>query len=273
MSIGVYTSNQQREIAELEDYIKSIGHDFKNKSLVTDSGGETVESIKARLDAHLGEKIQLSEEKVNEIKSISSSASLKEGVKVEISEAGRVRAANSEELKQSQLFEIMSNSKELHSYYPEYEDALEKESTGFKKAYATQTIGKYVDSGIKTDEVDLSYVERLNALYDKLREEIKGVSDEEEQNARMKSLDDSYNRVFGKNIVNPLKSQYDGQESFYQTGVQRKDSQMEASYNGLKEAKGLYDALLNNANWHNTNYMKDIIGKLTDAIVANAKSR
>ncbi len=48
---------------------------------------------------------------------------------------------------------------------------------------------------------------------------------------------------------------------------------MEASYNGLKEAKSLYDALLDSNNWHNTDYMKDIIGKLTDAIVSNAKSR
>ena len=176
-------------------------------------------------------------------------------------------------LRRSKLFEINSNAREAKTY-PEYEEVFEKVSSGFKKAYATQTIGKYADSGISTDEVDLSYVARLNALYDKLREEIKGVADEEEQTARMKSLDDSYQRVFDKNIVNPLKSQYDSQFSFYKNGaLMRKDSQMIESYKGLTEVGNLYDALLDRNNWHNSDYMKGVIGRLTDAIVSNAKSK
>ena len=83
----------------------------------------------------------------------------------------------------------------------------------------------------------MACVEKMNALYEKFREEI-NEAPEDEKNDRLRSLDDAYLLVFKKNIVNPLKSQYDGHASFYENGaLMRKDSQMEASYNGLKEAK------------------------------------
>lgn len=267
---GYNVSTAQREIAELEEYIKNSGNDFKTKSLVANPNGETVESNRAKKSARLEQQIQISEEKRDEVKNKSSVNRSAEGVEMEISETGRLRAENA--TRESILFEINSNAKEA-KVYPEYEEAFEKESVGFKKAYATQTIGKYVDSGIKKDEVDLSYVEKLNALYDKLREEIKGVGDPEEQTARMKSLDDSYQRVFEKNIVKPLKSQYDGQASFYESGTTRKDSQMISSYQGLKDSRSVVDALMNNDNWHDTDSMKTLIEKLTDAVVTNAASK
>jgi len=267
---GYNVSAAQREIAELEEYIKNNGNDFKTKALVANPNGETVESNRAKKSARLEQQIQISEEKRDEVKNKSSVNRSAEGVEMEISETGRLRAENA--TRESILLEINSNAKEA-KVYPEYEKAFEKESVGFKKAYATQTIGKYVDSGIKKDEVDLSYVEKLNALYDKLREEIKGVGDPEEQTARMKSLDDSYQRVFEKNIVKPLKSQYDGQASFYESGTTRKDSQMISSYQGLKDSRSVVDALMNNDNWHDTDSMKTLIEKLTDAVITNAASK
>ncbi|MCR5546427.1 MAG: hypothetical protein K6F30_08135 [Lachnospiraceae bacterium] len=267
---GYNVSTAQREIAELEEYIKNNGNDFKTKALVANPNGETVESNRAKKSARLEQQIQISEEKRDEVKNKSSVNRSAEGVEMEISETGRLRAENA--TRESILLKINSNAKEA-KVYPEYEEAFEKESVGFKKAYATQTIGKYVDSGIKKDEVDLSYVEKLNALYDKLREEIKGVGDPEEQTARMKSLDDSYQRVFEKNIIKPLKSQYDGQASFYESGTTRKDSQMISSYQGLKDSRSVVDALMNNDNWHDTDSMKTLIEKLTDAVVTNAASK
>ena len=267
---GYNVSAAQREIAELEEYIKNNGNDFKTKALVANPNGETVESNRAKKSARLEQQIQISEEKRDEVKNKSSVNRSAEGVEMEISETGRLRAENA--TRESILLEINSNAKEV-KVYPEYEKAFEKESVGFKKAYATQTIGKYADSGIKKDEVDLSYVEKLNALYDKLREEIKGVGDPEEQTARMKSLDDSYQRVFEKNIVKPLKSQYDGQASFYESGTTRKDSQMISSYQGLKDSRSVVDALMNNDNWHDTDSMKTLIEKLTDAVITNAASK
>ena len=267
---GYNVSAAQREIAELEEYIKNNGNDFKTKALVANPNGETVESNRVKKSARLEQQIQISEEKRDEVKNKSSVNRSAEGVEMEISETGRLRAENA--TRESILLEINSNAKEA-KVYPEYETAFEKESVGFKKAYATQTIGKYVDSGIKKDEVDLSYVEKLNALYDKLREEIKGVGDPEEQTARMKSLDDSYQRVFEKNIVKPLKSQYDGQASFYEIGTTRKDSQMISSYQGLKDSRSVVDALMNNDNWHDTDSMKTLIEKLTDAVITNAASK
>lgn len=267
---GYNVSAAQREIAELEEYIKNNGNDFKTKALVANPNGETVESNRAKKSARLEQRIQISEEKRDEVKNKSSVNRSAEGVEMKISETGRLRAENA--TRESILLEINSNAKEA-KVYPEYEEAFEKESVGFKKAYATQTIGKYVDSGIKKDEVDLSYVEKLNALYDKLREEIKGVGDPEEQTARMKSLDDSYQRVFEKNIVKPLKSQYDGQASFYESGTTRKDSQMISSYQGLKDSRSVVDALMNNDNWHDTDSMKTLIEKLTDAVITNAASK
>ncbi len=86
-------------------------------------------------------------------------------------------------------------------------------------------------------------------------------------------MDDSYQRVFEKNIVKPLKSQYDGQASFYESGTTRKDSQMISSYQGLKDSRSVVDALMNNDNWHDTDSMKTLIEKLTDAVITNAASK
>lgn len=283
MSINPSVTN---EINELEDYIKKKSSNFKTNSLVSGVDGENLSSIRAAKEKKAAE-IMVQKRTVDRVPS-----KYDGDVKVEISEAGKLKAENTKEsvsslgeanwnascmenidsLQNSVLYKANNSAKEVKNYR-DYEDALENESAGFKKAYSTQTIGKYIDSGINKDEIDLACVEKMNALYEKFREEINEAS-EDEKNDRLRSLDDAYLLVFKKNIVNPLKSQYDGHASFYENGaLMRKDSQMEASYNGLKEAKNLYDALLNENNWHNSTYMKDVIGKLTDAIASYAKSK
>ena len=48
---------------------------------------------------------------------------------------------------------------------------------------------------------------------------------------------------------------------------------MISSYQGLKDSRSVVDALMNNDNWHDTDSMKTLIEKLTDAVITNAASK
>ena len=248
-NVSMRTSMQQ-EMSELENYVKNQTASFRTKDLAVN-------------DVTAEQHLELTD----------APKPIQSHVKVDISEEGRLKAGNMEN---SYLAYVNSNAKQAQtSHYQEYEDALNEASRGFKEAMATQTIGKYVDSGVDGSKVDYNYIERLNSLYDELRDKIKTVNDGEEQQYRMSSLEKSYQKVFEDNILKPVKSQYDSQISFYRHGASHTDDKhLKQSYQGLESGNSkLADIISGTNTWHDSAAMKSRLKEVVDILVESAKSR
>ena len=251
----------QQEINELQEYVKAN----QNKSFKT-ADLQTNKSAKS----DTAEKIELSN--AEEFKRYAFGED--NGVIIDLTDEGKTKANY---MRRSSLAYINANAKEAarDDYSEEYGAPMEEASAGFKAAFSEQTIGKYADSGIKEDKIDLDYVDALNNLYQKLRDEVKTTYSGEEQKYRLSSLDKTYEKVFEKNIINPVISQYDGQSSFYQHGALQhsSDKQLTASYDTLKKGSDITDFLKNSANWADSSKVKENLKSLVDIVVSGAKSR
>lgn len=196
------------------------------------------------------------------------------GVIVDLTDEGKTKANY---MRKSSLAYINANAKQAgrDDYSEDYDALLREVSEGFKDSFSEQTIGKYVDSGIKENKIDLSYVDALNDLYQKLRDEVKTAYSDVEQKNRLSSLDKTYEKVFAENIINPVISQYDGQLSFYQHGVLRhsSDKQLAESFDTLKKGSDIATVLKNSANWSDSSKIKENLKSIVDIVVSGAKSR
>ena len=243
----------QREMQELEEYVSKQDKSFKTQNLsVNEMKGE--------------QSIQLKNPPQNGFSETAAT--------VDLSEEGKILAQNASG---SRLSFINANAKEAATsdYRDEYESVLDDVSRGFKDAFSEQTIGKYVDSGIKMNNVDMDYVDALNSLYDKLREEIKTNYSGDELEYRRESLEKSYQDVFKKNIINPVVSQFESQISFYQHGALQhsRDKQLQESFDTLSSGHGLVQMLKNPSNWEDTKKITDGLQSLIGVIVDGTKSR
>ena len=246
-------TSEQREMQELEEYVSKQDKSFKTQNLsVNEMKGE--------------QSIQLKNPPQNGFSETAAT--------VDLSEGGKILAQNASG---SRLSFINANAKEAATsdYRDEYESVLDDVSRGFKDAFSEQTIGKYVDSGIKMNKVDMDYVDALNSLYDKLRNEIKTNYSGDELKYRCESLEKSYQDVFEKNIINPVVSQFESQISFYQHGALQhsRDKQLQESFDTLSSGQGLVQMFKDPSNWEDTKKITDGLQSLIGVIVDGAKSR